>query len=167
MRAASASASPSMRSALLLRAGSDRRDFAFLLPVDVGRFAFAFGTEARRDLMTFARHAVVDFHRHGRVVFAALEARIEQLDAEVGDLLARARSVICSSICERGRARCREMVVGRMVPLCSSSLSRSGSRPLVTRMISTRSCVATAVRVSLIRMSSRRERALRSSFRRL
>ena len=166
MRAASASASPSILQGVPIRSRSDRRDFTLLLAINVGRLAFAFRTKARRDLLTLARHAFVDFRRDRGVVFAALETRIEQLDPEVRDFLTGARRDLFLDL-DGVRARCREILLGRMVPLCSSSLSRSGWRPLVTRMISTRSWVATAVRVSLMRMSSRRESALRSSLSRL
>ena len=57
-----------------IRGRCDRSDFALFLAVDVCGFAFAFGTEARRDLVALARHTIVDFRRDRRVVFAALEA---------------------------------------------------------------------------------------------
>src|SRR5213080_2473988 len=78
------------------------------------------------------------------------------------EIFCRVRSVICFSISPRPNSM-SGIVVGKTVPLFSNSSSRTGFRPLVTRMISTRSCVATAVRVSLPRMSSSRDSALRSS----
>ena len=69
--------------------GTDRGDVAFLLAADVRRFAASLGTESRRDLVPLARHALDDFLRHRRVVFAAFKTFVEQFDPEVGDLLTR------------------------------------------------------------------------------
>ena len=70
------------------RGGLNGSDVAFLLAIDVGRFALAFRAEFRGDLVTFARHALDNFFRHRRAVFAPLEAFIEQLDPEAFDFLA-------------------------------------------------------------------------------
>jgi len=47
-------------------------------------------TESGRDLVPLARHALDDFLRHRRVVFAAFKTFVEQFDPEVGDFLTRA-----------------------------------------------------------------------------
>jgi hypothetical protein len=39
--------------------------------------------------MTLARHSFDNFFGHGRVVFAALEAFVQQLNSKIGDLLSR------------------------------------------------------------------------------
>src|SRR6266496_72205 len=140
---------------VLRRGGTDRGNIAFLLAADVRRLTASLGTEPRSDLMSLARHALNNLLCNRWIVFAALETFVEQFD-----------SVICFSISPRPNSM-SGIVLGRSVPLFSSSSSRNGFRPFVTRMISTRSCVATAVRVSLPRMSSRRESALRSSLSRL
>src|SRR5205814_10396705 len=67
---------------------TDRGDVAFLLAVDVRRLATPLGTESGSDLMPLARHALDDFLRHRRIVFAAFKTFIEQFDSKVGDLLA-------------------------------------------------------------------------------
>src|SRR5439155_719316 len=55
--------------------------------VDIRRLAAAFRTKTRCDLVSLARHAFDNFLGDSRIVFAALETLVEQLDAEVGDLL--------------------------------------------------------------------------------
>src|SRR5712671_7491143 len=75
---------------VLCGGGTDRGDVAFLLAVNIRGLAAAFGTESGRDLVPLARHALDDFLRHRRVVFAAFKTFVEQFDPEVGDFLTRA-----------------------------------------------------------------------------
>src|SRR5207249_1461537 len=132
---------------------------------DICRLSAAFGTKARGDLMPLTRHAFNNFLSDRRIVFAALEPFVEQLDSEIGNFLASAlRDLFFDLSATEFDFR---NGAGSTVPLFSSSSSRNGFRPLVTRIISTRSYAATAVRVSLPRMSSSRDRSLRSSLSRL
>jgi hypothetical protein len=78
--AASASAFAFNLKRILCGGGTDRGDVAFFLAVDVRRLATSLGTESGRDLVPLARHALDDFLRHRRVVFAAFKTFVEQFD---------------------------------------------------------------------------------------
>ena len=59
------------------------------MSIDVCRFAAAFRTKLRGDLVPLARHPLDNLVGYGGAIFAAFEPLIEQLDPESFDLLPR------------------------------------------------------------------------------
>src|SRR6185295_8552935 len=70
----------------LVRLRLDDAQIALAVAEDLGGFALTFRAEAGSNLLALRDHALVDLLDHARVVVDALEANVQELDAELREL---------------------------------------------------------------------------------